>query len=121
LWQKRDGEKKGMTEKIKEALNVATTDDYAVLLSVKVPPQIGKLLFFLKEENANAVLFKIEGAQDESFVYVKELKAETLLAKDGVADPESLKDPWLYVRVLHKAAVAESQGLTSCIISGSGA
>jgi hypothetical protein len=110
-----------MTEKIKEALNVATTDDYAVLLSVKVPPQIGKLLFFLKEENASAVLFKIEGAQDESFVYVKELKAETLLAKDGVADPESLKDPWLYVRVLHKAAVAESQGLTSCIISGSGA
>ena len=75
-----------MTEKIKEALNVATTDDYAVLLSVKVPPQIGKMLFFLKEENANAVLFKIEGAQDESFVYVKELKAETLLAKDGVAN-----------------------------------
>jgi hypothetical protein len=114
-------EEKGMTEKIKEALNVATTDDYAVLLSVKVPPQIGKLLFFLKEENANAVLFKIEGAQDESFVYVKELKAETLLAKDGVADPETLTDPWLYVRVLHKAAVAEAQGKTSCIISGSGA
>jgi hypothetical protein len=121
MWQKRGWRKKETTEKIKEALNVATTDDYAVLISLKVPPQIGKLLFYLKEENTNAVLFKIEGAQDEDFVYASELKAETLLAKDGVADPESLTDPWLYVRVLHKAAVAESQGKTSCIISGSGA
>jgi hypothetical protein len=118
---KKRMEEKGMTEKIKEALNVATTNDYAVLISLKVPPQIGRLLFHLQEENVNAVLFKIEGAQDEDFVYVKELKAETLLAKDGVADPETLTDPWLYVRVLHKAAVAESQGKTSCIISGSGA
>ena len=99
-------------------MNVATTDDYAVLVSLKVPPQIGKLLFYLQEENTNAVLFKIEGAQDENFVYVKELKAETLLAKDGVAEPESLSDPWLFVRVLHRAAVAEAQGKTSCIISG---
>jgi len=101
-------------------LNVATANDYAVLISLKVPPQIGKLLFHLQEENKNAVLYKIEGAQDEDFVYAQELKAETLLAKDGVADPESLTDPWLFVRVLHKAAVAESQGETSCIISGSG-
>ena len=114
-------EEKDTTEKIKEALSVATTDEYAVLISLKVPPQIGKLLFHLQEENVNAVLFKIEAAQDEDFVYVKELKVETLLAKDGVAEPESLNDPWLYVRVLHKAAVAESQGSTSCIISGSGA
>ena len=102
-------------------MSVTTTNDYAVLISLKVPPQIGKLLIHLQGENENAVLFKIEGAQDENFVYAKELKAETLLVKDGVADPETLKDPWLYVRVLHKAAVAESQGSTSCIISGSGA
>jgi hypothetical protein len=111
---------KEMAEKIKEALSVATTNDYAVLIAFKVPPQTGKLLFFLKEENTNAVLFKIEGAMDENFVYAEELRAETLLAKDGVAESESLTDPWLYVRVLHKAAEEDAQGKTSCIISGSG-
>jgi hypothetical protein len=110
-----------MTEKIKEALSVATTNVYAVLVSFKVPPQIGKLLFYLKEENTNAVLFKIEGAQDESFVYAEELRVETLLAKGGVAEPESLSDPWLYVRVLHKAAEEDVQGKMSCIVSGCGA
>ena len=91
-----------------------------MLVTVKVPPQIGKLLLYLKEENTNAVLFKIEGAQDENFVYAKELKAETALAKDGSAEPETLTDPWLFVRVLHKAAEEDAQGKTSCIISGSG-
>ena len=96
-----------------------TTNDYAVLVTVKVPPQISKLLIHLKEENTNAVLFKVQGAQDENFANPEELKAETALAKDGSAY-ETLTDPWLFVRVLHKAAEEDAQGKTSCIISGSG-
>ncbi len=72
-----------MVEKIKEVSSVETTNDYAELISAKVLPQTGKLLVYLKEENTHAVLFKIQGAQDESFVYAEELVAETLLAKNG--------------------------------------
>lgn len=89
------------------------------MISVKVPSQIGKLLFYLKEEDTNAVLFKIQGAQDEDFTYAEELKAETSLAKNG-STYETLSEPWLYVRVLHKAAVAGTQGKTTCIVSGCG-
>jgi hypothetical protein len=80
---------------------------------------MSKLLFYLKEENTNAVLFKIHGAQDEDFTYYEDLKAETTLAKNS-RTYETLSEPWLYVRVLHKAASEGSQGKTTCIISGSG-
>jgi len=89
------------------------------LITLQVPPHIGRLLFYLKEENTNAVLFKIQGAQDENFAHYKDLKGETTLAKNADAY-ETLSEPWLWVRVLHKAAVADAQGKTSCIISGGG-
>jgi hypothetical protein len=111
--------KEEMVEKIKQVSHVVTTNDYAALISIKVPSQINKLLFYLKEEDLNAVLFKIEGAQDENFVYAEELLAETLLAQDGSVF-ETLSDPWLFVRVLVKGAVEDTQGSVSCIISGSG-
>jgi hypothetical protein len=98
---------------------VLTTNDYAALLTVKVPSHISKLLFCIKEEDVNDVLFKIEGSMDQSFVVTVELKAETLLVKDSVVF-ETLSDPWLYVRVLHKATAAEAQGRTGCAVSGSG-
>jgi hypothetical protein len=112
-------EKKKMVEKIKEVSSVPTTNDYAVLVTVKVLPQTSELLVYLKEEDTNAVLYKIEGAQDEAFVDAEELKAETSLAKNGSAS-KTVNVSWLFVRVLHKAAVAGVQGKTSCIISGSG-
>jgi hypothetical protein len=108
-----------MVEKLKEVSSVPTTNDYAVLVTVKVLPQISELLVYLKEENTNAVLYKIEGAQDENFVYAEELMAETSLVKNG-GTSKTLTGSWLYMRVLHKAAVAGVQGKTSCIISGSG-
>jgi hypothetical protein len=107
------------TEKIKEVSSVHSTNDYEALITVKVPSQISKLLFCLKEEDVNDVLFKIEGSMDQSFLVAVELKAETSLVKDSVVF-ETLSDPWLYVRVLHKAAAAEAQGRTSCAVSGSG-
>ena len=107
-----------MTEKIKEVSSVPTTDNYAELISVKVPAQVDQLLISLKEENTNAILFKIQGSNDPDFAVAEDLKAETTLAKNGSAY-ETVEEPWLYVRVLHKAAVAESQGATSCVISGS--
>jgi hypothetical protein len=116
--EKSEGQSK-TTEKIKEVSSVLTTNDYSALITVKVPSHISKLLFCLKEEDVNDVLFKIEGSMDQSFVVAVELKAETLLVKDSVVF-ETLSDPWLYVRVLHKAAVAEAQGRTSCGVSGSG-
>jgi hypothetical protein len=98
---------------------VLTTNDYAALITVNIPSHISKLLFCLKEEDVNDVVFKIEGSMEQSFVVAVELKAETLLVKDSVVF-ETLSDPWLYVRVLHKAAAAEAQGRTSCAIAGSG-
>jgi len=89
------------------------------LITLQVPPHIGKILLFLKEENTNAVLYKIQGAQDEDFTYYKDLKGETTLAKNGSAY-ETLTEPWLFIRVLHTAAVDDSQGKTTCIISGGG-
>lgn len=112
-------EERKTTEKIKQASSVSTTNDYAVLVSVQVPSHISKLLIYLKEENTNAVLFKIEGSQDADFAYAEELKAETTLAKNGSAY-ETLTEPWLYVRVRHTAAVDGNQGKTTCIISGCG-
>ncbi len=96
---------------------MSTTNDYAALITLNVPPHIGKLLFVLKEENTNAILFKIQGAQDEDFAYYADLKGETTLAKNG-STYETLTDPWLWVRVLHKAASAGNQGKTTCKISG---
>jgi hypothetical protein len=107
------------TEKIKEVSSVLTANDYAALITVKAPSHISRLLFCLKEEDVNDVVFKIEGSMDQSFVVAVELKAETFLGKDGVVF-ETLSDPWLYMRVLHKAVVAETQGRTSCVVSGSG-
>ena len=108
-----------MTDKIKQASNVDTTNDYATLISVKVPSQVSKLLIHLKEENTNAILYKIQGAQDVDFSVTEDLEAETTLAKNGSVY-ETIGEPWLFIRVLHKAAVADSQGKTSCVISGSG-
>jgi len=106
-----------VTEKLKEVSSVSTTNDYAALITLNVPSPIGKLLFFLKEENTNAVLYKIQGAMDEDFTYHADLKGETTLAKNGSAY-ETLSEPWLWVRVMHKAASAGNQGKTTCKISG---
>jgi hypothetical protein len=108
-----------MTEKIKEVSSIDTTNDYATLVSIKVPSQTSKLLIHLKEENTNAILYKIQAAQDEDFSNTEDLEAETSLAKNGSVY-ETIGEPWLFVRVLHKAAVADAQGKTSCVISGSG-
>jgi CTP:phosphocholine cytidylyltransferase-like protein len=108
-----------VTSKVKQVSSVATTNEYAALITVAVPPQIGSLLLYLKEENTNAIMFKIQGAQDENFTYYEDLKSETTLAKNGETY-ETISEPWLFVRVLHKAASEGSQGKTTCIISGSG-
>ena len=94
-----------MTEKLKEVSSIATTDNYAELIS-------------LKELNTNAVLYKIQGSNDPDFTVAEDLKGETALAKNGGVY-ETVAEPWLHVRVLVKAAVAESQGSVSCVISGS--
>ncbi len=107
-----------MVEKLKEVSSISTADDYAVLVMVEVLPQTSELLFALNEENTNDVLYKIEGAMDSSFADAQVLRAESLLPKNGSAS-KVLNDSWLYVRVLHKAAVGGSQGKTSCVVSGS--
>jgi hypothetical protein len=112
-------EEKEVPEKIKEVSSVETTNDYAAAISVKVPPQVSKLLIRLKEENTNNILFKIQGAMDEEFADIEDLKSETQLAKNS-STYETIGEPWLFVRVMHKAAVADAQGKTSCVVSASG-
>lgn len=95
-----------------------TTNSYADLIKVKLAQTktLGKFLIWLKENNVNAIKFKILGSQDDT--NYEELKAETVLAKNA-STFELVAWPWLYVKVQHKADSGGSQGKTTCIISGS--
>lgn len=105
-----------MAKKLKGVSSVDTTNDYADLIQVNLLNlDASKILIWLKEEDTNAIKYKILGSQDDS--RWEELKAETIIAKNG-SDKESLTDAWLYLKVQHKASVADTQGKTSCIISG---
>jgi len=72
-------------------------------------------LVHLKENNTNAIKFKILGSLDAATW--ETIKTETTLAKDGSVF-ETFSDPWLYVDVQFMANVADSQGKLTVNISG---
>lgn len=101
-----------------------TTNDYANLLEVTLPPNIQKVSIQLKENDVNAIKFKVDGTVDGT--NYEAIKAETVLAKNaGIAltpsdtGLERLGDPWLKIRIQHKASVADAQGNTTCTAIGS--
>lgn len=104
-----------MTGLIKSVSSVATTNDYADLIAVEVPTFVKEVLIWLKEENTNAIKYIIYGSQDNS--RWETLLAETVLAKNG-STYETVKEPWLYLKVQHKASVGGTQGATTCFMTG---
>jgi hypothetical protein len=96
---------------------VATGNDYASALKIKVPPQTGKMMVHLKEQDTDVVDWKILGSIDDEN-YSEEM-SEAEVAQDGF-DVHEITKAWLYVDVQVKSAVAENPGLVSIAISGGG-
>lgn len=104
-----------MTAKIASSASVLTTNSYVDLISIELLPWVRMLLIWLKEENTNAVKYKVLASNDGS--RWETLKAETIIANNG-STWEWLTDSWRYLKVQHKASVDGSQGKTTCIVSG---
>jgi hypothetical protein len=85
------------------------------MLKIEVPSQITKVLVHLKEQNVNAVKYKILASADD--VTYEILKDETSLAKNGSVH-ETCDDPWRFFDVQIKSAVAGIHGTVKATIAG---
>lgn len=93
-----------------------STDDYVSALKVGLTDLgYSTFLVHLKENNTNAIRFKILASVDN--VIFETIKGETTLAKDG-SFYETFSDPWIYVDVQFKADAAGNQGKLTVNISG---
>jgi len=92
-----------------------STNNYASILKIEVPSQITKVLVHLKEQNVNAVKYKILASADD--VTYETLKDETSLSKNGSVY-ETCDDPWRIFDVQIKSAVAGIHGSVKATISG---
>lgn len=92
-----------------------TTNDYASIVKVKLPTNMKRFLIHWKELNVNAALIKILASPDD--VTYETIKAETALAKNG-SSYETLEDPWTWIDVQVKSAVAETHGSVKVYITG---
>lgn len=99
-----------------------STDAYVSMGIVTAPASIKKLLIQLTELNVNAVKFKILASNDlateTTLANAVTLKAETTIAKNGAANPETIEDAWRYVEVQVVDAVGGSHGSLKCVITG---
>jgi len=100
-----------------------TTNDYGTLIEASIPPQVKTVSIQLKENNVNAIKYKVDGTIDGSTW--EAIKAEATLAKNATialtpsdTGLERLADPWMKIRVQHKASIADSQGNTTATIIG---
>ena len=110
--------------KVLGTATAGTTDNYVTLLEITVPPHISKVAVAIKENNVNAIKWKIEGTIDGT--NYTEIRAEQTLAKSGYVDGvpsdltnfAKLNDPWVKIRFLHKASVGAAQGNTTVTMVG---
>ena len=94
----------------------ATTNAYVSALKVQVPTQMQKVMLHLKENNVNAVKYRVLGSMDDS-VY-EEVIAEATLAKNGSIKLDAITDPWPYLDLQIKASVEDAQGSVTAHCSG---
>jgi hypothetical protein len=106
-----------MTELIASVGPVATGDAYASVLQFKVPSQTSKMMIHLKEQDTDAVTWKILGSIDN--VNFSEEMAEEEVLEDGF-DTHEVTKAWLFIDVQVKSTVPESPGSVSVAVSGSG-
>jgi len=104
-----------MTELLATAGPIVTSNLYASALKIKVPPQTGKMMVHLKEQDVDVVDWKILGSIDDAN-YSEEM-AEAEVAQDGF-DVHEVTKAWLYVDVQVKSAVENNSGEIAVAISG---
>lgn len=110
-----------------EILNTGTATSanaYADLVEVTVPDSITQLAFKIRENDVNAIKYKILGSLDGTN-YDDEIKAETVVNKNAndkvlPSDTGSLcADPWLKVKVQIASNVADTHGNVTATVVGS--
>jgi hypothetical protein len=106
-------------EKLFSISSMASVDAYVSAGVVEIPPQVNRVLIHLKEENTNALKYKILASNEATYSAsrVKTLKAGTVLAKDGSVY-ETCSDAWMWIDVQFCANVGSSQGALTVNISG---
>jgi hypothetical protein len=72
-------------------------------------------LFHFREENTNAIKFKILASSDQ--ITWETIKEETTLAKNG-STYETLTDAWMFIDIQFKADTPEAQGKLTLNVSG---
>lgn len=102
---------------------LASTNSYVSLLDVEIPQHVKQVNIQLKENDVNAIKYKIDGTLDGT--NYEPIKAETVLAKNASiaiakedTDMGRLGCPWYKIRVQHKASVADTQGNTTATMFG---
>jgi hypothetical protein len=94
---------------------LATTNAYVSALKMYVPPHIPTIVVQIKENNTNAIKYKILVSEDDVTYF--EYKPETVVIKNG-SDFEPVIGAWLWIDVQVVASVAGAQG--SVTIKGMG-
>ena len=110
-----------MPARLKED-TAASVNAYVALVSLKVPDAFNELLFKIKENNVNAITYKIQGADESDFSDAVDLEDEVgdtefAVLKNG-SSYQTLSDPWTYVRILHKSTAGGVHGNTTGKILG---
>jgi len=92
----------------------ASTNSYVKLLRAKVPDGTQKMELYVKENNVNAIKYKVLGWFP--FLYSSvEVKAETNVAKNDESLYE-ITTPWDVIEVQIKSDVADTHGNVSGIL-----
>ena len=110
-----------MPEKLVEQ-TATSSNGYTQLVSIKVPDAFNELLFLVKENNVNAITYKIQGAEESDFSDAIDLEDEVgdtefAVLKNGLSY-QTLSDPWTHVRIMHKSTVGGAHGNTTGKILG---
>lgn len=84
-------------------------------------PPVSKIAIYLKENNVNAVDYKVDGTFDGTNYQV--IKAETEIAKNAEATElpsaeAKYGDPWYKVRVQIKSSVGDTHGNVTATVYG---
>ncbi len=93
-----------------------STDTYTTILKLgEISANIHTITFSLKEQNVNAVKYKILGSNDDSTY--ETLQAETVIAKNG-SDWQTISEPWRYIDVKIQTSVSPNPGSVKIVAAG---
>lgn len=97
-----------MPEKLGSVSQQATTAAYVSALKLNVPTHIERVIIHIKENNTNAIKYKLLGSVDDTVW--EEVVSETVVAKNGSAKLATVTDPWPYLDLQVVDSVAATHG-----------